>query len=167
MNAYSSFKHGRSYRRNARFGPYDHIGAHRFVYYMDGRPYYYFSDRPYTLNDAKNWKNRNLLGYAVLALCTISLPFGTGLQSASPASILLYIALTGIAVFSIYRTIIFLRLHPEEDPMLRSFQCAGDMGKPQEETCGYCGGIYSVGAHTVCPHCNAPVRNTDGRKDIR
>jgi len=74
MNAYTLFKHGRSYRKNARFGTHIFIGAHRFKYYMEGRPYYYYSDRPYTISDAKTWKTRDELNND--SDCSIGSMFG-------------------------------------------------------------------------------------------
>ncbi len=158
MNGYRRFKHGRSYWRNARFGAYPHFGAHRFVYYMDGRPLYYFSDRPYTIGDAKIWKTRNLFCFGTLSVCTLLFLLDSDMHSFNPEMLLIFVGVLCIAAFSIFRTIVILGLHPEDDPMLRSFQCTGGLEKPSEETCAYCGGIYARGVHTACPHCNAPIK---------
>ena len=41
---------------NMRFGNRFYPGAHRYVYYRNGAPQYYFSDRPYTRETAKKGK---------------------------------------------------------------------------------------------------------------
>ena len=127
MNAYTLFKHGRSYRKNARFGTHIFIGAHKFVYYMEDRPYYFYSDRPYTIKDAKAWKTRNLIRYVVLSLVTIGLLLERpGNYLPDSVNLLLNIAILCAAVFCIFRMIIFLFINPEKDPMLESTQCDGD-----------------------------------------
>ena len=133
MNAYKLFKHGRSYRKNARFGTHIFIGAHRFVYYMEGRPFYYYSDRPYTISDARTWKIRNLIRYVTLSVITISLLFDSPLNLPESVNILFNIGILCAAVFCSFRTIIFLFINPEKDPMLQSSQCADDSEKLKEE----------------------------------
>ncbi len=157
MNIYSLFQFGRSYRKNARFGPYPHIGSHRFVYYIDRKPLYYFSDRQYTLKDAKDWNTRGLISNLVIAVCTISLLFDNKLDLSDPKMMLVYAAVAVMALLSAIGAVVFMRLRPENDPMLRSFQCISDIEKPAEDTCISCGGKYSRGAHTTCPHCNATI----------
>ena len=124
MNAYKLFKHGRSYRKNARFGTHIFIGAHRYIYYMDGRPYYFYSDRPYTINDATTWKSRNLIRYVVLSVVCISLLFDRPMNNL-PESInfLFNIGILCAAMFCFYRTIIFMLIDPNKDPMLQSSLC--------------------------------------------
>ena len=54
--------HGSSRSKNntadMRYGNRYYPGAHRFVYYLNGGPRYYFSDRPYTLQNARREKTR-------------------------------------------------------------------------------------------------------------
>ena len=126
MNAYTLFKHGRSYRKNARFGTHIFIGAHRFKYYMEGRPYYYYSDRPYTISDAKTWKTRNLIRYVVLLVVSISLLFDRPMNISESVNILFNIGIFCAAAFCLYRTIIFFLIDPEKDPMLQSTQCVDE-----------------------------------------
>jgi len=124
MNAYKFFKHGRSYRKNARFGTHVFIGAHRYIYYMDGRSYYFYSDRPYTINDAKTWKIRNLIRYVVLSVVCMSLLFDKPVNNLSESvNFLLNVVILCATVSCFFRTIIFLLIDPKKDPMLQSSQC--------------------------------------------
>ena len=124
MNAYKFFKHGRSYRKNARFGTHIFIGAHRYIYYMDGRPYYFYSDRPYTISDAKTWKNRNLIRYVVLSVVCISLLFDRPMNNLSESvNFLFNIVILCATMFCFFRTFIFMIIDPNKDPMLQSSLC--------------------------------------------
>ena len=60
--------HGGSHRSsrssnaaNMRFGNRFYPGANRYVYYRNGAPQYYFSDRPYTREAAKKGKIRTII----------------------------------------------------------------------------------------------------------
>ena len=124
MNAYKLFKHGRSYRKNARFGTHIFIGAHRYIYYMDGRPYYFYSDRPYTINDAKTWKSRNLIRYVVLSVVCISLFLDRPMNNFPVlVNFLFNIGILCAVMFCFYRMIIFMLIDPNKDPMLQSSLC--------------------------------------------
>ncbi len=101
------------------------------MYYENGKPKYYFDGRSYTLNDARKWKKGVLIAMGFCAP-----------------------VFTAILIYTLFSV---LGLNLEEDPMLQSYQCTSDFQKPPEETCGYCGGVYSCGAHTVCPHCGALI----------
>ncbi len=124
MNAFKFFKHGRSYRKNARFGTRIFIGAERFEYFMEGRPYYFYSDRPYTLSDAKAWKLRNLIGSLVLAVVFISMIFERPVNFPELVNILFNIGFICVGAFCVIRTIIFLFINPEKDPMLQATRCS-------------------------------------------
>ena len=145
-------------KTNPRFGTHFFAGSHRYVYYADGRPRYFFSDRPYTLEDAKKWKNRCLVSYLLLGiLCLIPpmenlLNFVSLLSEDSEMS-LIYAALVLTGLYFLFRAFIVMKFNPEDDPMLKSFICTDDLKKPPEVTCPVCGGVYSQGAHTTCPHC--------------
>ena len=157
MNIYKLFRGRVLMRRNPTFGSRYYINAHRYVYYVDKKPRYYFSDRPYTLEDAKNWKSRGIICYLIMSLCFMFVPAGGKQFFADPEMTLVWIACMGIMFWSIAMTVLFLMMNPEKDPMLVSFPCTSDLERPQEDTCKYCSGIYSHGAHTVCPHCNAQI----------
>ncbi len=157
---------GRSMGKNRpRFGLHYYMGSHRYVYYVNGRPQYYFSDRPYTIEDAKKWRNRCLLIYSLSAVlfATILLQNPLALidqvhnAQNGPEMLAISVLCLGLAVFYAVKFVIVLGLKPEEDPMLQSFICVSDMERPREETCRFCGGVYSVGAHPVCPHCGSPI----------
>ena len=61
---------------NTRFGPHYYPGAHRYVYYVNSRPRYYFSETSYTLKDAKSKKTSDLISGIVWALISVFLFFG-------------------------------------------------------------------------------------------
>lgn len=160
MNKITSiiFKESRSMRkRNPRFGKRYYNKSHRYVYYMDGKPRYYFSERPYTIQDAKAWKKRSLFFSVLTAIIFLSFLITNDYGAFGPGKALVYILNLIIVGISIFRVIGFLIVDPEQDPMLRSFQCTSDFEKPREDACPNCGGRYSNGAHSVCPHCNAPI----------
>ena len=155
------FPEGRNLRRNSpQFGTRFYLNGHRYVYYENGKPKYYFAGRPYTLKDARKWKKGVLIGMGFCTpLLTAILIYILSLYSGQHNifSILVCIMFLGMIVFGTHRFFSVLGLNPEEDPMLQSYQCTSDFQKPPEETCGYCGGVYSGGAHTVCPHCGALI----------
>ena len=141
MNTFRKFKGRNWFRRNPRFGTRIYIGAHRYVYYIDGRPQYYFSDRPYTLKDARTWKRNCLICYGVLAaVMSVSL-FDLTPKRSGVEWILSDIIIAAFAIHAIYKIILLLTVNPEEDPMLRSFQCTDDFAKPSEAACQHCGYI--------------------------
>ncbi len=49
-------------KSNPKFGSQYYAGSHRYVYYVNRRPRYYFSDTPYTLKDAKERKKSGISG---------------------------------------------------------------------------------------------------------
>ena len=154
------FKGSRAARKGRpRFGKHMFVGAHRYVYYIDKRPYYYFSDRPYTVEDATSWKRRGLFFSLVITIILLSVLLEGDSTVLGPAMVPFYILGTCLTIYNVLRFIAFLTIHPEEDPMLQSFQCTEDFKKPPEITCKYCGGIFSHGAHTVCPHCKATIED--------
>ena len=108
------FPKGRQLRKtNPRFGTHFFAGSHRYVYYVNEHPKYYFSDRPYTLEDAKKWKNLYLVGCILPGiLCLIppiqSLQNIVSLLSEGSEMSLVYVLLcykvshkTGNSIFSI------------------------------------------------------------------
>ena len=155
------FPEGRNLRRNSpQFGTRFYLNGHRYVYYENGKPKYYFAGRPYTLNDARKWKKGVLIAMGFCApVLTAILIYTLSLYSGhhNIFTILFCIIFFGLIVFAVHRFFSVLGLNLEEDPMLQSYQCTSDFQKPPEETCGYCGGVYSGGAHTVCPHCGALI----------
>lgn len=156
------YKRGRAARKGQpRFGKHCYVGAHRYVYYMNGRPYYYFSDRPYTIKDAVSWKRRGLISSIIILLIILSILFECDLTELGLPKAQIFLLDLCLAGFGIFQTIAFLLVRPKDDPMLESFQCSSDLEKPREDTCKYCGGIFSHGAHTVCPHCKAQIKDED------
>lgn len=160
------YKRGRSARKGRpRFGKHYYMGAHRYVYYMNGRPQYYFSDRPYTIKDAIAWKRRGLISAIIILLICLSFLFEFNMTEFGSVKVPLFVVDLCLVVFSIILTITFIRIHPEDDPMLESFQCSSDLERPPVDTCKNCGGQFSHGAHTVCPHCKAQIK-TSGSTSI-
>ncbi len=157
MNPYRKFKTRAKRRNNPQFGTHMYYGAHRYVYYVDGRPMYYFSDRPYTIEDAKRWKKGCAIWLGLASVLFSAFSFTSYPGTSDITMFLLYIALIGVTLFFIVRFLQILPLHPEEDPMLQSFRCSSDLEKPREETCRICGGMFSSGAHEVCPHCKSEL----------
>ena len=79
----SGGSHGGSHSRsggggssNTRFGSNYYPGAHRYVYYVNRPPRYYFSDTSYTIKDAKNKKRSDLFGGIIWALVSLVFFFG-------------------------------------------------------------------------------------------
>ena len=52
---------GRGGSANTKFGSRYYPGSHRYVYYVGGRPRYYFSDEPYTTKTAREQKRGRIL----------------------------------------------------------------------------------------------------------
>lgn len=60
--------HGSSRSKaNMRYGSRFYRGANRFVYYRNGAPQYYFSEKPYTLATAKKEKIRTIISNIIMA----------------------------------------------------------------------------------------------------
>ena len=56
-----SHRSSRSSKSEMRYGNRYYRGANRFVYYLNGAPRYYFSEQPYTLENAKKGKIRTII----------------------------------------------------------------------------------------------------------
>ena len=126
---------------------------------MDRRPYYFFSDRPYTVKDARAWKRRSLFSSGFLTIICLLVLFAGDMSVLESAMIPAVILLLVMLASSIIRTIALLITDPKNDPMLQSFQCPADHPKPPSDICKYCGGKYARGVHSVCPHCKAGIND--------
>ena len=188
--------------RNPKFGGHYYYKSHRFVYYVKGKPKYYFSDRPFTVEDARSRRKWGLIAYGVLSVIGLDLLIGGrqnpvfhedfwtqvefalqnfiinnelltqfGFILPKPVisdakwiqveSVLLFLCAAVFSGYFIFKFIAELKIDPEENPMVGSFRCISDFQKPREDICVYCGGIYSRGAHTACPHCGALIRDSN------
>lgn len=171
--------------RNPRFGGHYYYKAHRFVYYVKGKPKYYFSDRPFTVEDARSRKRGRLIGCGILSVIGLDLliggrqnpifhedfwgqveqalqnPYVNDAQWIKIESVFLFLVSAILCGYFIFRFIMELKMDPGEDPMVRSFRCISDFERPREDTCLYCKGRYSRGAHTACPHCGVSI--SDGQ----
>lgn len=171
--------------RNPKFGGHYYYKSHRFAYYVKGKPKYYFSDRPFTVEDARARRKRGLVAYGISSVIGLDLliggrqnpiihdefwtqvesalqnPFISDAQWIQVESLLLFLCAAVFFGYSIFKFIMELKMNPEENPMVKSFQCISDFERPREDTCVYCGGIYSRGAHEVCPHCGALIGDGD------
>ncbi|SCW30935.1 hypothetical protein SAMN02910456_00454 [Ruminococcaceae bacterium YRB3002] len=57
----------------------------------------------------------------------------------------------------VWFTIYVFDIHPIRKAILKkSFKC--NKGKPVEETCDFCGGVYLIGYHLSCPYCGATIK---------
>lgn len=66
---------------NPRFGNRYYSGSHRYVYYVNNRPRYYFSDTYYTKEMAYSERKSNLIGGVIgLAICLVLLVFALGIH---------------------------------------------------------------------------------------
>ncbi len=159
MNSYKRFPQRTMQLKNPKFGARYYLNGHRYVYYVDKKPRYYFSDRPYTLDDARKWKKRT-----VFWLIVFDLIIGWTVFSCFPGMddlimLLLYLVVLGMFVVGVIYLIFALPLNPEKDPMLESYICTSDFKRPDEVICNYCGGVYADGAHEVCPHCKISINS--------
>ncbi|SCW30411.1 hypothetical protein SAMN02910456_00415 [Ruminococcaceae bacterium YRB3002] len=65
-----------------------------------------------------------------------------------------------ILIFCGIHAFLMLDIHPKRDKALQSaVLCDEDVVR--QEQCDYCGGVYVVGHHLNCPHCQAPVKAHD------
>ncbi|MCR4655797.1 MAG: hypothetical protein K5770_06165 [Lachnospiraceae bacterium] len=62
---------------NPRFGSNYYPGAHRYVYYVNRQPRYYFSDKKYTLNDARSKKRSGIFGGILWAVFSVFIFLGS------------------------------------------------------------------------------------------
>ena len=69
--SHSGSSHGSSRSSNPRFGSNYYPGSHRYVYYENNRPVYYFSDRVYTARDAKAQKINNIISGLITIVVTL------------------------------------------------------------------------------------------------
>lgn len=167
--------------RNPKFGGHYYYKAHRFVYYVKGKPKYYFSDRPFTVEDATSRKKWRLIAYGILSALGLDLliggrqnpifhenfwteiehklqnPFINDAQWIQVETVLLFLCSAIFCGYYIFKFIMELKMDPGENPMVKSFRCISDFVKPPEDICPYCKGRFSRGAHTTCPHCGASI----------
>ncbi len=59
-SSHGSHRSSSSKPANVRYGNRYYRGAHRYVYYMNGTPQYYYSDRPYTVRASKGEKIKGI-----------------------------------------------------------------------------------------------------------